>query len=157
MAAELDQQFADAGLLEGLDSSAREARLALLRQLHDDGVPLEELRRAVAENRLPFLPIDRALSEEPRYTPQEVADLAGVPLEYLAMSRQASGLAIPGADERVLGERDLESARIAATLRSGGFADDGLMEITRVLGRGMAQAAAVIRSVAERNFLEPGV
>ena len=104
MPADLDQQFADAGLLDGLEDGAREARLALLRQLHDDGVSLEELRAAVREDRLPFLPIDRALSGEARYTPREVAEKAGVPLEYLERVRRAAGLAVPDPDERALDE-----------------------------------------------------
>jgi adenylate cyclase len=153
----LEQQFADARLLDGLDAEARGARLKLLRQLHDEGVGLAELERAVADNRLPFLPVDRALSEEPRYTAREVADIAGLPLEYLIRSRQAAGLAVPDSDERVMGEGDLKSARLGAALRLGGLPDEALFEITRALGRGMAQAAAVIRSVAERNFLAPGI
>jgi adenylate cyclase len=157
VAADLDQLFADAGLLDGLDDDARAARLMLLRQLHDEGVPLEELREAVGENRLPFLPIDRVLSGEPRYSLREVAELVDVPLEWLEQVRRASGMGVPEPDERALDERDLESARIGAALRTGGFPDEGLLEVTRTLGRGMAQAAAVIRSVAERAFLEPGV
>jgi adenylate cyclase len=157
MPADRDQQFADAGLLEGLDEGARDARLALLRQLRDDGVSLEEMRAAVQEDRLPFLPIDRALVGEARYTPAEIAELAGVPLEYLTQVRRAAGLAVPDPDEPALDENDLEAARISAALRSGGFPEEGLLEVTRALGRGMSQAAAVIRSVAERSFLEPGV
>ena len=81
---DIDRQFADAGLLDGLDDGAREARLALLRQLHDEGVSLEELGRRVRREPARLPPVDRALSGEPRYTPREVAELAGVPLEYLA-------------------------------------------------------------------------
>jgi adenylate cyclase len=157
MARDIDQKFAQAGLLDGLDGDAREARLALLRQLHEEGVPLDELRRAAEDDRLTLLPVDRALSDEPRYTPREIAELASVPLEYLIRSRRASGLAVPDPDDRVLGERDLESARIGAVLRSGNLPDEALLEITRAFGRGMSQAAEVIRSVAERNFMEPGV
>jgi adenylate cyclase len=157
VAVDLDQRFADAGLLDGLDDGAREARLALLRQLHAEGGSLEELTQAIREDRLPFLPGDRALSGEPRYTPREVAELAGVPLDWLVHIRRASGMVVPDSDDRVLDDYDLESARIGAGLREGGFPEEGLLEVTRVLGRGMAQAAAVIRSVAERTFLEPGV
>ena len=39
------------GLLKGTRGRAREARLALLEDLADAGVPLEELRQAVAEGR----------------------------------------------------------------------------------------------------------
>ena len=52
--AEID--FEAEGLLEGLDGEAREARERLLAELVDDGVELEELRTAVAEDRLALLP-----------------------------------------------------------------------------------------------------
>src|SRR6186997_171718 len=48
------------GLLEGLEGAHRDARLAILRDLHADGVPLDELRGAVEEDRLMFLPVERA-------------------------------------------------------------------------------------------------
>ena len=35
------------GLLDGLEGKDREARIAILRELHADGVPLDELRKAV--------------------------------------------------------------------------------------------------------------
>ena len=40
--AEVD--FESEGLLEGVEGRAREARLKLLRELADEGVPLDELR-----------------------------------------------------------------------------------------------------------------
>src|SRR3954467_11989447 len=100
MPAHLDQQFADAGLLDGLDDGARDARLALLRQLHEEGVPMEELARAAREKRLPFVSIAGALSGEPRYTPRELAEVAGIPLEYLQQARRAAGLAVSDPDDR---------------------------------------------------------
>src|SRR5918999_1711763 len=72
--------FEAEGLLDGLeDENARAARLDLLRQLHEKGVPLEELRKAVEEERLPLLPAELVLEGEgPRYTREEVAEKSGV-------------------------------------------------------------------------------
>jgi adenylate cyclase len=56
--------FESERLLEGLSGRQREARLALLQELADDGVPLEELRRAVEENRLVLLPVERVASSD---------------------------------------------------------------------------------------------
>ena len=58
--AEVD--FESEGLLEGVEGRAREARLKLLRELADQGVPLDELRVAVEERRLAVLPVERILS-----------------------------------------------------------------------------------------------
>src|SRR4051812_19854905 len=66
-------------LLEDLDDDdARESRLRLLRDLHDDGVTYEELEQAVQEQRLAVLPVERVLRREGRYTDRELAEKAGV-------------------------------------------------------------------------------
>jgi adenylate cyclase len=115
------------------------------------------MARAVAEDRLVFLLLDRVLSGEPKYTAREVADKVGLPLEYLLAAREAAGLAVPDPDEKAYGDEDLETTRIIAELRSTGIPDEGLLEITRVLGRSLAQGAEVIRAVAAGAFLEAGV
>ncbi len=58
--------FAGAGLLDGLEGDERAARLELLERLAADGVSLEELRAAVAEDRLVLLPLERALGAATR-------------------------------------------------------------------------------------------
>jgi adenylate cyclase len=64
--AEID--FEAEGLLEGVWGEAREARLALLRDLAEAGVPVEELRRAVAEDRLALVPVERVFEPVPSAT-----------------------------------------------------------------------------------------
>ena len=54
--------FEAEGLLDGVDGEARVDRLALLEQLAGEGMPLEELREAVAAGRLTLLPVERALA-----------------------------------------------------------------------------------------------
>jgi adenylate cyclase len=152
-----DREFVEAGLLDDVpEGTPREARLELLRELAQEGVSLDELRQAVAENRLVFLLLDRVLAEEPRYTSREVAEQVGLPLDYLLAARKAAGLALPDPDETAYSDQDLKAARIIAELRSSGIPDEGLLEITRVLGRGLAQGAEAIRSVAARAFIESG-
>jgi adenylate cyclase len=120
-------------------------------------VTLDEMQRAIEEDRLVFLLMDRELSGEPKYTAREVADEVGLTVEYLLGVRQAAGLALPDPDEKAYSRQDLELTRITAELRSSGIPDEGLLEITRVLGRGLAQGAEVIRSVAGAAFLESGM
>ena len=52
--------FEAEGLLEGLEGESRESRRRLLEELSADGVALDELRQAVAEDRLALLPVERA-------------------------------------------------------------------------------------------------
>src|SRR5206468_12336270 len=54
--------FEAEGLLEGLTGEAREARCSLLEELEAAGVPLDELRSAVADGRLALLPLERELT-----------------------------------------------------------------------------------------------
>jgi adenylate cyclase len=146
------------GLLEDLeDEAARAARRALLDELHDEGVPLEELRRAVAEDRLALLPVERLLTSEPRWTAREIADRSGLDLEFFLASRRALGFPVPDADEPAFTDEDLEAARVGARYREAGFPDDQAIDVTRVLGQGMARYAEATRSLAAHTFLEPGM
>jgi adenylate cyclase len=145
------------GLLEGVeDESGRAARRALLDKLHGDGVSLDDLRRAVAEQRLALLPVEGLLSSEPLYTAREIAEQTGLGLDYFQQHRRALGLAVPGPDERVYGEQDLEGARMGQQYRQAGFPDDEAMEVQRVLGRGMARYTEALTTLVGQTLLEPG-
>ena len=139
------------------DGPPREARLQLLRELAARGVPFDEMRQAIAEDRLVFLMLDRELSGQPKYTGAELAEKASLPLEYFLAAREAAGLALPDPEERAYSDEDLEAARIIAELRSSEIPDEGLLEISRVLGRSLAQGAEVIRSVTASAFIESGI
>src|SRR3989442_8976172 len=80
-----DAQLESAGLLEGVQGeAARAQRLDLLRQLIADGFSLGELQEATRAERLALLPVDRILHrEDVRYTRVELAELSGLPLEFL--------------------------------------------------------------------------
>src|SRR5437867_3644565 len=94
------REFEAAGLLEDLDDPrARAARLALLRDLEAEGVPMEELKEAVAQGRLAFLLVDRVLAGDTSYTTREIAERVGVEVEDLLAARQAMGLAGVDPDE----------------------------------------------------------
>jgi adenylate cyclase len=144
------------GLLEGLQGEGREARRSLLDELHADGVPVEELRRAVAEDRLPLLPVERLLASEARYSAREISEQSGLDLDFFLAHRRALGLAVAEPDERAYGEQDLESARMGNLYRQAGLPDDEAMEAQRVLGRGMARYVEAITALVGQSALEGG-
>ncbi|HEU4658003.1 MAG TPA: adenylate cyclase regulatory domain-containing protein [Capillimicrobium sp.] len=148
--------FAAEGLLDGLDGAAREARLRLLEALHADGASLEELKAAVGDDTLFLLPAERLIGGQTRYTPAEVAELSGVPAEFLADLRRAQGLPVPDRDDRELTEADLEAARLVRTFWDAGLDPDDMLEVTRILGRALSQAAEAMRRMTLRLVLEPG-
>lgn len=146
------------GLLDGLeDEAARAARSRLLDELCADGVELDELRRIVAEDKLVLAPVSRSLSSEARYTAREVAERAEVPLELLLATWRALGLPVPGEDERLYGDKDVEAARLGAAHRQAGFADEDALDVARVLGQGMARYAEATRTLVAHTFIEPGL
>jgi adenylate cyclase len=148
--------FDSEGLLDGVEGRAREARLALLRELSEAGTPLEELRSAVAEDRLALLPVEHALGGEYRYTLEEVAEEAGMPASFLRRETQALGLPVPEPGERALSESDLEAARRSQLIREAGVPDEGILEIARVVGSGMARVAAANMALIGETFIRPG-
>jgi adenylate cyclase len=150
--------FEAEGLLEGLSGKAREARLALLQELADDGVRLEELRRAVTENRLVLLPVERVFEGgEERYTTAEIAERAGLEHDFLLKLLRALGAPLPQDDERVFGEADLEAARRAKLFVDAGLPPDGVLETSRLIGISMANLADANRDLVGEVFTEPGI
>jgi adenylate cyclase len=148
--------FEAEGLLEGLRGRAREARLTLLERLHDDGATLEELREATEENRLMLLPAERIMAGPARYTGLEIAEMTGLEPEFLRAMRRAHGLPIPDPTERAYTDLELEGARNAKAFRDAGLAEEDMLEVTRILGRGLAQAAEAMRAVTLKLVLRPG-
>jgi adenylate cyclase len=149
--------FAAEGLLDGLDGGARASRERLLAELHADGEPLDALRRAVEEERLALLPVERVLGGAARHTPREIAERTGVAVEDLQGARRAFGLPVAEADERVLSDHDLEAARHFRAALDAGLPLQELQDVNRVMGRSMAQVAAAMRQLVGSAFLEPGV
>jgi adenylate cyclase len=145
------------GLLEGLDDDERRERVELLDYLHDDlGIPVDRLRDQDPAL-LIAIPAERHVGGEPRYTPRECAQAAGIDLDLATRLRRAMGLPAVPPDERTLGEADMESIKLAAGYLKAGMPEDDVLAVTRVLGRGLSQAAIVMRQVAMHMALEPGL
>jgi adenylate cyclase len=153
----VDIDFAAEGLLDGLEGEQRAERLVLLQRLAADGVSLEELRSATETDTLMFIPAERVIVGPDRYTPAEIAQLAGVEGEFLEAVRRAMGLSIPEPDERVFTDVELEGARMVNAARAAGVSDEEILELTRVLGRALAQVADAARRIPLAHALEPGI
>jgi adenylate cyclase len=148
--------FEAEGLVGGLEGPAREARLALLRRLLDEGVELAALRAAVADERLALLPLDRVLGGEARYTAAEVAAATGVEPQLLVDALAAFGLPPIDPGERRLGEGDLETAWRLRAVLDAGLPPERIVDVNRVIGRTMAQVAAAMRLLVGDAFMNAG-
>jgi len=149
--------FEAEGLLDGLEREARDARRELLERLAGEGVPVEDLREAVAAGRLTLLPVERALAGgSPRYSPREVAEMAEVDLDLLQRATAALGVPYPDPEVRSLTEVDLEAARVVKTIQNVGFPEDGIIQVARTIGLGTARIAEANRELVTRTLMQPG-
>ena len=150
--------FEAEGLLGNLTGKAREARLALLNELVDEGVSLEELKRAVDENRLVLLPVERVFdSGTQHYSARQIAELAGLEQDFLLRLLRALGAPIPEDDQPVYADADLEAAKRAKLFLDAGLPEEGVLETSRLIGISMANLADANREMVGEVFSEPGV
>lgn len=149
--------FETEGLLEGLEGKDREARRRLLEELAAEGVSADELRQAVAEDRLALLPVERVLSGGgPQYSADDIAAKTGLDVRFLERLWRSLGLAPQPDDQVAYSERDLESAQRIEALLDAGLPEDGVLEIARLLGMNMSQLAAANRTLIADTFLRAG-
>ena len=152
-----EPDFAAEGLLKGLRGRQREDRLELLRQLHEAGAPLDELKKAAAEDRLALLPAEMVLAREAKYSARDVAEATGQDEQAMRRQRQALGLPWVGdPDAKVFAEDDLEAARRARAFAEAGFPEEATLEVSRVIGEAMSRVAAAIRNLVGERILQPG-
>jgi adenylate cyclase len=146
--------FAAEGLLDGLEAEQRAARERLLQSLVDQGIGLEELKAAVAEDRLVLLPVEQVLAA--RYTAEDVEEMTGVPAAILLRIRRSLGLpeGLPG--ERVFSSADVDAARSIRKFIDAGFDEGSITEISRVLGEGMSRVSATAGAAFGQTFLKAG-
>jgi adenylate cyclase len=148
--------FAGEGLLDGLEGDERAARLELLEQLSSEGISLDELRAATRDGRLLFVGAERMVSGVPRYSIRQVAERAGIPADFVTALRRANGLPVPDIDTVVCSEADVDAAILARQFLDAGVSEEQQLAVVRVVGRGLAQAAEVMRATVLELVLEPG-
>lgn len=149
--------FEAEGLLDGLDSQdERAGRLELLEGLHERGVSVEEMRRAIDEERLVLLPVELVFSGGADLTAREVAEQAGAELDWLLAQRQALGLPRPDPDAVLFSQEDVEAVKRTMQFREAGFSAQETLELSRVLGRALSQVAEALRELVGGKFVQPG-
>jgi adenylate cyclase len=146
--------FEAAGLLDGLEGDRRRAREQLLERLAADGASLDELKSAVAEQRLALLPVQRLLGG--RYTADEIEEQTGVPAGLLVQQRRLLGLPKPGPEEKVFDDEDIETAKSLKLFLDSGFDVETIAQVARVLGEGTSRLAATTGAAFVETFLRAG-
>jgi adenylate cyclase len=140
--------------LDGLGPAEREERRALLQRLIAQGSSAEELTRAIAEDRLVLLGIERVLGAS--YSAEEVEERTGVPAARLLRAHRMMGLPEPGPHERVFSEQDIAGAQAMQQFLDAGIGQEAIDETQAVLGEGMARLAATVAGQFTATFLRAG-
>jgi adenylate cyclase len=149
--------FEAEGLLDDVEGEARRVRRELLERLAGEGVPLEELREAVEGGRLVLLPVERAVAGDgPRYTPREIAEIAGAELDLLQRATAAVGIPYPDPDDRSLTASDLEEAKRIRAFLDAGLPEEGIVQVARTIGMATARIAEANRDLVVRTLMQPG-
>jgi len=142
--------FGREGLLDGLDGEARRSRGELLERLAAEGASLDELRRAVQENRLALLPIERMLARDVTIDLDELASLCGLDRGFIAAARNALGLPEAADGEAVFRAADVNAFRGLGTLRGeAALSDEGLLELLGVAGRSLWAISEALLAVVD--------
>jgi adenylate cyclase len=142
------------GLLDDADDP--QARGDLLGQLLGAGVAVDELRRAVAQDRLALLPVEAVLEAERTVTLREMAEAAD--LEPGVLGRRLNALGVGHPDQmHAYNAHGVDAARALKELADAGLPEEALEDLCRVAGRSVGTVAEAIRDVFGEAFLHPGV
>jgi adenylate cyclase len=145
------------GLLDGLESEGeRTTRRELLDWLQDEGCEVEDLRRAVAEDRLALLPMERLLLRDRCYTHAEAAEKTGLSEDYLRRNWRGLGLTDPGSGARTHSQQDVDALRGVKALVDAGASEGEMRELTRLVGDSTAKIADAIMRIFGGVLLKAG-
>lgn len=143
------------GLLDGLSGEARAERAELVDWLVQQGFSVEEIRSSFSPM---LLPARRLLGDDGHYvSARDTSEKTGLELDQLIRFQRAAGLpAVDDPDARVFMQRDADAAVHIKRFLDLGIDPDLLLNIVRVLARGLANACEVMNVAALAAVLRPG-
>jgi adenylate cyclase len=144
-----------AGLLDGLQGQARAERAELIEWLLGKGFTVEQIRAEFAPM---LLPAGRIVGDDGVYvSARQICEETGTDLELLEAIQRAMGLPLADDPDAVIHLRaDSQAAANAKVFIDMGLSREQVIAVSRVLGQGLAQAAAVMRRVVLELVMEPG-
>jgi adenylate cyclase len=148
--------FEREGLLDGVEDTEREARVDLLQQLAADGAPLEELKEAVAQDRLAVLPIERVFTGDLTVTLAEFSERTGLSTDFISRDYLALGVSRPVADEQQFSEADVEAGKMLKQFMDAGVSEGDVFELARIVGGASAAFTEALLGVLAKTFLRAG-
>jgi adenylate cyclase len=119
-------------------------------------VSVEEMRTAIAEERLTLLPVEQVLRADDEYSAVELAERTGIPIEVLETQWQALGLPVADRDAKVYGDQDLRGAEFLKQFIDAGLSSEGIAQVARVMGEGMRRVADASMELVGETLARPG-
>ncbi len=126
-------------------------------QLLDLGATEEEVARAVADDTVDLLMVDRLLvPAERRMTQAEVAERTGIPPDFTLRIWRALGFLDMDEDEAVFTEMDIEALHLFQAMLAMGLVDvESGLHMARVIGSSMARIAEAETAPGSTPILVP--
>ncbi len=151
--------FDEAGLLDGLSGAAYDERLDLLRYLREEfGMSDEAMRQSTQAGTIVLAAAGRKVGVGERYSAADISRLAEIDVNLWTSLVRASGLPAPIDPAAIAySETHLEAARSIQAFIVAGVQADQLVNVARVLGRGLSQAADMMRQTVMEIAIAPGV
>ncbi len=141
-----------------VDRRSRRDAADLAARAASAGHPPQEIEQAAAEGRLPGLAVQSALGGgAAEFTLSDVARASGLGTAFVRELMQALGRPNPGRGERAFSRDDVELAKLISGFLDAGLPRRELLEVLRVLSRGMAQTADATRRLVGNALLERGL
>jgi adenylate cyclase len=150
-----DVDIEAAGLLDGLEAQARAERADLVDWLLRKDFTVDQIRGEVAPM---LLPAGRIVGDDGVYvSARQICDETGIDLELLEAIQRAMGLPRADDPDAVVHLRaNSQAAANAKVFIDMGLSREQVIAVARVLGQGLAQAAAVMRRVVLELVMQPG-
>ena len=152
---EVDPDIEATGLLSGLEGSERAERAELVSWLIANGITVEQIRGSISPM---LLPARRLIGDDGSFvSAHEVAAKIGLDLTTMRRILRAVGLPdVDDPDAAVYLTADAEVAGHTAKFLALGIDPDALLQATRTLSEGLANAAEMIRYAVLASVLRPG-
>ncbi|MFV9453536.1 adenylate/guanylate cyclase domain-containing protein [Rhodococcus sp. NM-2] len=151
------REFANAGLLDDLEGTARSQRISVLHQLVENGATIDELMRATQEGRLAHMLLEAALSpRSATYTLDEISELSGVSVDDTTRWFRAMGRGISKRSSAEYSADDVRLASLLTDYRELGLDEDSMFATVRILGRNVWAIADGAQSLLQDQLAEIG-
>lgn len=140
---EAEAGSADAGVPVPLDPARADALGRVRHALREAGADEEAIDQAVRDDVLDLLAVDTLfVPARTRYTPRQVSEATGLPLDTLKRFWRALGFLEPADDQPALTDMDMQAVRSLQSLLRLGVTDmDTALQLARVIGSSMARVA----------------